>query len=73
MYRVVTIAILAGIMACSDGAHEHECVEGEVRCSGDVLEECTHDDGWVESQDCAATGQMCHESMGHCMDMDTDM
>ena len=67
--RLGQIAILAFVAACGS---EPECEEAAMQCDGDVLQECGAD-GWEDLEDCAANGQMCHEEMGHCMDMsDTD-
>ena len=63
MKTITWTLTLACLIAACDNT---ECTEGELRCTGDVLETCTQD-GWVESQDCAAEGMMCHEEMGHCM------
>lgn len=67
MRTIMTLAILT-VAACGGG--EEACEdEGALRCTDyEVLEECTAD-GWVEADDCAAQGMMCHEEMGHCMDM----
>ncbi len=68
---ILSAALTFALTACSGGEEEQEQCDtvGEFRCDdADVLEECG-DDGWEVSQDCAADGMMCHEEMGHCMDM----
>ena len=64
------LAALAALTACSGG--EPACEDlGALRCTDyEVLEECS-EDGWIEADDCAAQGLMCHEEMGHCMEMTT--
>lgn len=56
--------VFAMMLACGD--KDAECVDAEVQCNGDLLEECV-DGVWTESEDCAADGLVCHEEMGHCM------
>jgi len=67
--RTSLLFTLLFAVACGS---ESECEEAALQCEGDVLQECGAD-GWEDLEDCAANGQMCHEEMGHCMDMsDTD-
>ena len=67
--RMIFLTALLVVAACGS---EPECEEAALQCEGDVLQECGAD-GWEDLEDCAANGQMCHEEMGHCMDMsDTD-
>jgi hypothetical protein len=40
--------------------------EGELRCDGDVLQECV-DGKFEDDEDCAANDMICHIEMGHCM------
>lgn len=67
--RLVLLALaVVGLAAC---AEEDLCEGMELRCTGDMLEECDPEVGWIEAEDCAAGGQICHEEMGHCMDAPT--
>jgi len=56
-----------GPVGCGDDSTEGDCNDGDMRCTGSVLEEC-HDGAFHEHKDCADDGQMCHAEMGHCMD-----
>jgi hypothetical protein len=65
MTKMLVLSALA--IGCGGGGDEEGCTEGEVYCDGDLLIECI--DGAEVESDCAADGMMCHEEMGHCMEM----
>ena len=71
MPSIVHYTLVLGLLAACAGEEEEDlaCTEGDVQCNGDILEECDGE-GWTTAQDCAAEGMVCHEEMGHCMDMD---
>jgi hypothetical protein len=48
------------------GGNDSCTTEGELRCDGDVLQECVGGE-FVDDQDCGADGMICHIEMGHCM------
>jgi len=60
----------ASSQTSNDEDDSQGCESGDLRCDGDVLEECDAS-AWTELQDCAADGLQCHEDMGgappHCM------
>lgn len=72
--RSVFAVLLVLAMGCGESEEEvveNPCEEEDaVQCDGDVLQECI-DGQWTVAEDCAESGQMCHEEMGHCMDMMT--
>ncbi len=62
-----TWAILFALPFFCAGCGGEECTtEGEVRCDGDVLQECI-DGKFEDDEDCAEDGMMCMADMGHCM------
>lgn len=66
--RIPYIAVLAVVALSACSGAEPECTTGAFQCDGDVLNECV-DEVWTEAEDCGAQGLMCHEEMGHCMEM----
>jgi hypothetical protein len=59
------LVVVACAAACNGGGESCD-TEGAVQCAGDTLQVCT-DGEFTDSQDCAADGQVCDDSMGHCM------
>ncbi len=70
-FLMLMLAACGGKTEDSAGTDDSEgCESGDLRCNGDVLEECDAS-AWMETEDCAADGKQCHENMGdappHCM------
>ena len=63
----ITTIMIAITVACASSS---DCETSALTCDGDMLQECV-DGAWVDLEDCSLSGQMCHEEMGHCMDMGT--
>ena len=71
LFFAAALAFSMGMIGCAvEDDHEHDCELDAFQCDGDILQQCSHDDGWEDIQDCSETMQMCHAEMGHCMDMD---
>ena len=61
---LLALTILIG---CGDKA---DCEVDAYQCAeGEILQVCDAESGWIDDQDCAEAGLMCHAEMGHCMDM----
>ena len=62
-------ACLLVVSGCGDKAEsEDDCVVDAYQCSDEeILQQCDAEEGWVDAEDCAAQGLMCHAEMGHCM------
>ena len=52
------------------GSAEPERTNGATQRDGYVLQDRL-EEIWEDAQDCAADGMMCHEEMGHRIDMST--
>jgi hypothetical protein len=71
MKRIALVLMTMTLAACGD---KESCEVGVLQCSGDVLQECSADEAWETSEDCAESGMMCHsEGEAHCMEMGDDM
>lgn len=71
MKSMMKFVFLSLMVACGGGESEEGCTDGEIFCDGDFLVECL--DGEEVETDCAVDGMMCHEEMGHCMEMSDTM
>ena len=71
-FRLCTMGLaltLAMTTGCGDSDEAgNDCEVDAYQCGDEeMLQQCDPDAGWVDVEDCAAQGLMCHAEMGHCM------
>ncbi len=70
LLSLLPLFIAVGCGDKDDDTAGGSCSTDEVQCTdADVLQTCV-DGAWEDTEDCAEQGLMCHEEMGHCMEMD---